>query len=293
MKEFKAIKIMGSEIETNNFNRLITEFTDILNTNLVLPDKKDKVLNEIFMCLETFRNMEQNYTKFCKIENNIYEVIYRQVQSGITNIADIEYDDPSFLLRKIFEDFMIRSQFVIRYRNKLCMVVFNDNKFDEGKYRREKIMTLLNNKRKILGDSLFYSYKQIINDDKDWLTILTQTRDKIEHVENHRLEISNFKIYKENCDIKIKLPVCLEYNKRCDKFMNIMFFNLYTYIEDFISMILNLFSDGRWIINLFNDEDYKRPREEWYSMDLGNRIYKVDMNDFIRKILPNEVEVDT
>jgi len=283
MGEFITRKIMGSEVDTKDFTRLFSEFNDILNTNMVLADKRDKISEEIFPCLEAFRIMEQKYREFCKLEEKCYKSIAKQINKGVKKLSDITFDDPSSLLRKHFEDFMIRGQFVIRYRNKICMIVFDDNKLDEGSRRREKLNELLELRKETLGPIIYKMYKEIMKEDEEWLTLFTQTRDKVEHVEKNNLHISDFKVELNNNVIDIKMPIYSELGERCDKFMNSMFVRLYLHVEDFISMFLNLTSDGFWVIKPFADEDTRKVKKKWYSINLGNRIYRIDLHDVYKE----------
>jgi hypothetical protein len=221
--------------------------------------------------------MEQKYREFCKLEKSTYDIIAKQVQVDTVKFSDIKYEDPSIVLRKCFEDFMIRAQVVIRHRNKMCMIIFNEDRFEEGDYRRSKLIEKLNQKKDLLGKDLFNFYKMMMKEDKVWLTALTQTRDKIEHVENKRIKITDFEVKLQNNNVVVNTPVYLDLNERCDIFMNNMFTNLYLHLEDFISMIINLMSDGSWIINLFPDDDYSNTKLDWYSIDLENRIYRIDL----------------
>jgi len=264
MSEFVTRKIKGSEVKIKNFNRLLTEFNRIFGTNMVLPEKREKILEIIIECLDTFRVMEQKYREFCELEKSTNDIIVRQIEKGVVKVSEIEYEDPTFLLRKQFEDFMIRGQFVIRYRNKICMIIFEDNKLDEGEHRRKKLKDLLKSKKEILGSAIYNMYEEIMKDDEKWLTLFTQTRDKIEHVEKYEFMISEFRLALTGNTV-----------------MNNMFSRLYLHIEDFISMLLNLSSDGLWIVKPYFEDVIEDTSKQWYSVNLGSRFYRIDLHDTI------------
>jgi|LSQX01.1.fsa_nt_gb hypothetical protein len=281
MSEFVTRKIKGSEVKIKNFNRLLTEFNRIFGTNMVLPEKREKILEIIIECLDTFRVMEQKYREFCELEKSTNDIIVRQIEKGVVKVSEIEYEDPTFLLRKQFEDFMIRGQFVIRYRNKICMIIFEDNKLDEGEHRRKKLKDLLKSKKEILGSAIYNMYEEIMKDDEKWLTLFTQTRDKIEHVEKYEFMISEFRLALTGNTVDILLPTYKEEGQLCHQFMNNMFSRLYLHIEDFISMLLNLSSDGLWIVKPYFEDVIEDTSKQWYSVNLGSRFYRIDLHDTI------------
>ena len=284
---FVVRKVMGSEVETKDFNRIITEFGDILATNLVLPDKVVEINELIFSISEDFRTMEQGYHRYCKLEYETYQYIEVKCKEGSLEEAQ-KYPDPNRVLTREFEDFVIRAERIMRYRKKLCMLFFNDNSLDDGNKRRKALRERLDERKDYLGKARYKSYIKLLKADVDWIRVLADIRSQVEHVENLKLNLSECGIsIRDDNLISFQHQHLIDYNCKVNRYMNVTFFNLYTYIEDFIAMLMNMFSKFPLIVDLIRlEESGSDEEEEWYSINLGNRKYVFNIVDELKNKLP-------
>ncbi|MDF2906051.1 MAG: hypothetical protein K0R34_1372 [Herbinix sp.] len=276
-------EILGSKVETKNFNRILTEFSRILNTNMILPNKQEEIIDTLVSILDELRIMEQCYIRYCNLEKETLdsiEALYKE--KGIESIYD--YPDPNLLLRKEFENFMIRSEIIQRYKKRLCIIFFDDKELDDGEKRRKKISDCIDNRRAYIGEQRYKIYKEMMKEDVEWLTKLTNIRGDIEHVEKNKLGLSEYGIAINNDVVTFQHQYLLKENVEVNKFMRTMFYNLYTHLEDFIAMLINLMCQYPLIVDLRIGTE-KNNDSDWYSLDLGDREYIVNfVDDFREKI---------
>lgn len=275
--KFTVRKILGSNVETKDFNRIVSEISKILDSTIDLRLIKEEAINIIIDMHNDFRVLEQNYIKYCKLEKNIYDKIINQLEHEI-EFNSLEYDDPNYLLREYFENFLIRSERIKRYKMKLCKLFFDDEKMEEGKYRRKKIAELIEKNRNIWSKGLSDYYTKLLNYDKNWLSSLTEVRGRVEHVENIPLELTNYNFILENNITSLKHQHLLPYNVKVNWYMNNIFKNLYTHMEDFIVLLLNFKTVPLFITYIDTEENKKENiNNDWYSIDIGERVFKTDL----------------
>jgi len=280
---FQIKKMVGMESNNPNWNRLFYEFGDIFNTNLILLPKETikEIESALFECTKELIHIENYFKQYCIIKDGACRKI--QVEGLAVKNKMVEWEDPTTLLHKCFADFLIRCLIVLRYRTKIAILFFNDKDLDQHTLFRKRIHNAINSNKERLGNLLFNSYNKMLNDDSRWIKTLKTLRDKIEHVEHEKLELTSFDITINNTNLEFHFPVIVGLNKFIHTYMEETFYNLYTYLEDFTAMLLNLHCKEICVIRKVK-EDYKQIPDD-NVVDLGSYKYVIDLKDEVEKSL--------
>lgn len=287
---FNLHRLVGLENDNPKMHRITLEFDDIIKTGCIeMPEETLQSISYAFFDIEKeFIKLEKFLLNYFKIVNETFKKLKSGTAVTYTHNT-AQWDNPSYQLHDIFRDFLMTCAIILRYRTKISKLAFNDSKLEEHKYFRKFINEQLESKKEKLGEEAFLATVNMLNEDRGWLSELIRFRDQAEHVENETLQLTDFSFtFKTPNDMLVTPPMLAAVNKSCRNYMAETFYNLYTFMEDFIAMIFNLLCiEHVEIIKVKNDEpnDYEdKPN------DLGNYEYRINLKQNLLKRLVNDSE---
>lgn len=244
-------------------NRIIIQFSNIMqNFFYNFNDKQKEELNEKLdeLSLE-LKYLYDYFETYKKSLNTSFPIIQEQIKKTKDTKNGIEFKNPSLELKKLFEEFIIKSVIVIR---KLINIL--------GKIYGINVKQIEWKQFEIFFQKTYWEVSQEYTFAKDSARLLLEiywVRKMVEHesLVFHRIQLSNNKIEPPSFslhdkDIKIDKMELWKYMKRC-------FEGLFHISEDMIAIALNHKApDNVWIYTL-SEEDKK----EWRFKDFEYRCY--------------------
>ena len=283
-------KLVGLQVNNPQIYRL-NNFTHIINSDSIeIPkDRKPDLVNIVFNCIKVMAKLEMLLLKYQGIKNSTVKKLEKGQYKKSYN--SIEWEDPTFELHDCFSEFLIQASIALRYKTRFSMIIFNTNELKDHKKRNKRILDELNLKKSIIGEEYHKCCLDMINDDINWLKELIDFRNQTEHVEDEMLDITDFKLITHDKDIQGAVFPGLTLNKKfVHTYMEETFYNVFTHIEDFFAMLLNLFCNGPLrVIKVLNQEDNCKKGS---INDLGDYSYELMIKDDILKSILSNIEQD-
>lgn len=259
--EYKLTKILDQGTSNPIVNRLSLQFFDILDRNLInLPEKRiDNIKKYLLECMKDLLKAEESKNAYITAENQAIQKVASKDGVQFQPHA-LSYEDPTEILKKHFEDFLIRCVIAVRKVVKIAGLIFLKS-FDGPK-----------DLRKYLGTIFPASSPEIkmVEEDSKWIKELYDLRGKAEHDE---LQIERFEVA-ISADGKriIKIPRLPEGEPFLREYLEVTLDNCLTFCEDMTVICLNTKCSKEVQIVLVPENLRHKYRDFKYIMDLRKEI---------------------
>jgi hypothetical protein len=200
---------------------------------------------------------ELTVKEYYSLENSYIKKI--ETKEAITeNSTSIIYEDPSFELHKLFEDYLIRFINSIRKFLKVSSFIVDKEFRNHGKFVNHILSKLSPQSKNYEAlQNIAVSLKEVID-----------YRNQIEHEE---LNIERFKIFQENNDFGISLPKLKNKDEYLRDYMERTIYQLFNYFEDMIALLLKSIYKGPGEIVALPKEEWDKHKGFKYIIDLSKK----------------------
>ncbi|MDH4271834.1 MAG: hypothetical protein OEW18_07640 [Candidatus Aminicenantes bacterium] len=261
MPEYKVTKILDQGTSNPIVNRLGLHFFDILDRNLKdLPEKrKEKIKQHLFECMKDLLKAEELKNAYITTENQAIQKIMSKNRLQFQTHA-FSYEDPTEILKKYFEDFLIRCVIAVRKVVKIANIVFLKS-IDGPKELKEYLKTLFPPTSPEM---------KMIEEDSRWIKKLYDLRGKAEHEE---LNIERFEaiIPTEGRPV-IKLPRLPSAGATLREYLEVTLDDCLTFCEDMTVIFLNTKCSEEVQIVLIPEGLRHKYQDFKYILDLKREI---------------------
>jgi len=246
-------------IGTNNaiFNRIFLQFSQMIKCGAfwIEEEKQQEFSNLLYYLMNEMLKTELTVKEYFKIENDYIKRIETK-EAIIENNTSIIYEDPSFELHKIFEDFLIRSIISIRKFLRVASYIIEVEYKDHRKFVNyiQSKLSVDSHNHKVLGD-----VAQIIKNIFDF-------RNLIEH---EQLEVERFKIFQNNDNLGVSLPKIKGKDEYLRDYMYGTIHQLFNYFEDMIALLLKSIYRGLGEIIALPEDKWEENKGFKYKIDLS------------------------
>lgn len=261
--EFTFAKILDQGTSNPIVNRLSLQFFDILDRNLLnLPEKRiNNIKKYLFECMKDLLKAEESKNAYITVENQAIQKVTSK--NGIQfQPQAFSYEDPTEILKKHFEDFLIRCVIAVRKVVKIAGIVFLKS-FDGPKDLRKYLETLF---------PASSPEMKMVEEDSKWIKKLYDLRGKAEHDE---LEIERFEVA-ISTDRKpiINIPRFPGSKASLREYLDVTLDNCLTFCEDMTVIFLNTKCSEEVQIILVPENLRHKYRDFKYVLDLKKEFKK-------------------
>jgi hypothetical protein len=225
--KYKLTKILDQGTSNPVVNRLSLQFFDMLDRNLIdLPAKRiEKIKEYLFECMKDLLKAQELKNAYLAAENQAIQKIASKDGVRFQPHA-VSYDDPTEVLKKHFEDFLIRCVIAVRKVTKIAGAVFLKS-FASLKDLKKYLKTLF---------SPGSPEMKMIEEDSGWIKELYDHRGKAEH---DSLEIERFEVViPEVGKPEIMLPRIAGTGVSIREYLEVTLDNCLTFCEDMTVLFL-------------------------------------------------------
>lgn len=244
---FYTRKVMGSGAKTKGITRILCQFGNLSNASCALVENdvlRDKLSKAIYDMYWELLKMDDIYYEYIKIEQSLSDTIKSQVDKGVYNISEIEYDDPNNLFISMFDEFFWHLRRVLRYRVKFLKIIYpHNNCWEKFKSRNQKLNEFITKKNMSQEGERYYRY--VLKEYNQMIKKYTDIRNSFEHNENEHnklFDIIPFKLSTKDSSIIFNRMTYKddEITCPCGSLMKIAFENVYHHMEDFLALLYSL-----------------------------------------------------
>jgi|GEM_PF-2983821 len=259
--EYKITKILDQGTSNPIVNRLSLQFFDILDRNLIdLPAKRiEKIKEYLLECMKDLLKAEELKNAYLTAETQAIQKIASKDGVRFQPHA-VSYDDPTEVLKKYFEDFLIRCVIAVRKVAKIAGAVFLKS-FASLKELKKYLKTLVPPGSPEI---------EMIEEDSVWIKELYDLRGKAEH---ENLEIERFEvIIPDGGKPEIRLPRIADTGIAIRDYLEVTLDNCLTFCEDMMVLFLNTRCNKEVRIVLLPEDIRHKYQDFKYILDLRQEI---------------------
>ena len=268
---FKICKILDYGTSNPIVNRMSFQFIDILSRNaLDLPALRiENVKKYLFECMKDLIKAQEIKDAYLREEKKAIEKIM-SIDGIKFQTNAYSYDDPSEILKKHFEDFLIRCVIAIRKIVKIAENILLKSVKGPKELRKHLMKIFPKDSPEI----------KMIDEDSIWIKELYDMRGQVEHDE---LLIGKFDVnISADNKVLIKLPIILNNQIIIRSYIENIFDNCFTFCEDMTVILMNTKCKKEFQIVVIPESQRSTHRHFKYTLDLEGE-YKEKLIEAIRK----------